>query len=169
MTSTTETRVLDQITTKNILIRLAWEILEQHFDKARIHLLAIHGNGEKFAHLLANELIKINAPTIHIHTIVMDKARASTSAVTVEPPLETLENAGVLLLDDVLNTGKTLMYSVVPLLKLEPESLEIAVLVDRGHHLYPLEANYTGYRLATTLQEHIRVSFEEGDFGVYLS
>lgn len=169
MTTAAETKVLTKDTTLRIITRLAWEILEQHYEKPCIRLLAINGNGEKLAHRLAQELALIQAPATSVHTIVIDKSNAANAVVEVLPALSSLKSAGVILVDDVLNTGKTLLYSLVPLLKLEPDALHIAVLVDRGHHQFPLGADFIGYRLATTLQEHIRVSFEEEDFGVYLS
>jgi pyrimidine operon attenuation protein/uracil phosphoribosyltransferase len=72
--------------------------------------------------------------------------------------------------DDVLNTGRTLMHSLKPLLAIEVKKIQIAVMVDRSHRAFPVAAGYVGYSLSTTIQEHIEVVLEEGErFGVYLS
>jgi pyrimidine operon attenuation protein/uracil phosphoribosyltransferase len=81
-----------------------------------------------------------------------------------------LRNKVIVLLDDVLNTGRTLAYSLKPFLNVEIKKLHTAVLVDRNHKQFPIAADYIGYALSTTIQEHIEVVLEDNErFGVYLS
>ena len=75
----------------------------------------------------------------------------------------------VILCDDVLNSGKTLMYASKHFLDVPLKSLSIVVLVNRDHNRYPIKANYVGLSLATTLQEYIQVSLAKTNQGVYLS
>ena len=74
----------------------------------------------------------------------------------------------MILVDDVLNTGKTLAYTLNKLLPLNPKKVEVATLIDRHHPQYPMAATYTGYSLATTLQERVEVVLEESEVAAYL-
>ena len=78
-------------------------------------------------------------------------------------------NKVVILVDDVLNSGKTLMYAAKHFLTTRLTSLSIMVLVDRNHNRYPIKADYVGLSLATTLQEYINVELKGTNKGVYLS
>jgi pyrimidine operon attenuation protein / uracil phosphoribosyltransferase len=79
-----------------------------------------------------------------------------------------LNNKTVILVDDVLNTGKTLVYAMKPFLDQEIQKMEIAVLVNRSHGLFPLRPDYTGYELSTTLNEHILVDVSGNQHSVQL-
>ncbi len=165
-----QTQVLNKDQTLQKIKRLAWQIYEQHFEANSLVLAPINGSGEVLATMIAKELKLIGAPPVFIHTIQLDKSRPQSSAIHLLPELkETSSPFRIIIVDDVLNTGRTILYGLKPLMLLPLEMLQIAVLVDRGHHQFPLGADFIGYSLATTLQEHIRVSFEEEDFGVYLS
>jgi pyrimidine operon attenuation protein/uracil phosphoribosyltransferase len=74
----------------------------------------------------------------------------------------------VVLVDDVLNTGRTLIYAMVPFLAAKVKSIQVAVLVDRNHHSFPVNADYKGISLQTTLQEHVTVVMEKRKISVYL-
>jgi pyrimidine operon attenuation protein/uracil phosphoribosyltransferase len=74
----------------------------------------------------------------------------------------------VILFDDVLNTGKTLIYAMHPFLQQDIKSIQVAVLVDRNHHRFPVAADYIGLSLQTTLQDHVNVSFKANKVSVYL-
>ena len=75
----------------------------------------------------------------------------------------------VILVDDVLNSGKTLMYAAKHFLTTPLNKLSTLVLVDRNHNRYPIKADYVGLSLATTLQEYINVELKGANKGVYLS
>jgi pyrimidine operon attenuation protein/uracil phosphoribosyltransferase len=99
--------------------------------------------------------------------VVLDKNSVSTSDVELSAALD-LSGKTIILVDDVLNTGKTLVYAMKPFLDQEIYKMEIAVLVNRSHGLFPLRPDYTGYELATTLNEHIRVDFSANEYSVHL-
>jgi len=83
---------------------------------------------------------------------------------------DVFEQKVIIVVDDVANTGRTLHYSMKPFLSVLPKKIEVAVLVDRKHKLFPIATDYVGITLATTLQEHIEVRFGEGDdISVYLN
>jgi pyrimidine operon attenuation protein/uracil phosphoribosyltransferase len=75
----------------------------------------------------------------------------------------------VILVDDVLNSGKTLMYAAKYFLTTPLARLSTVVLVDRTHNRFPIKADYVGLSLATTLQEYVNVDLTKGEEGVYLS
>ena len=100
--------------------------------------------------------------------IKLDKQSPLQTEVTLSPTLP-LDNRVIILADDVLNTGKTLAYSLKPFLSIPIKKLQVAVLVDRSHHRFPISADFVGYSLSTTINEHIHVELEdEASFGVYL-
>ena len=81
---------------------------------------------------------------------------------------EELKNKVVIVVDDVLNSGKTLIYSLRPFLDADMRKIRTVLLVDRDHKRYPVEADFVGITLSTTLQEHIRVDLTPGNEAVYL-
>ena len=92
----------------------------------------------------------------------LTQVRINPAAPLSEPvriglPLESLQNRTIILTDDVANTGRTLFYACRPLLDTLPRRLEVAVLIDRQHKLFPIRADYVGLSLATTLKENIEV------------
>ncbi len=74
----------------------------------------------------------------------------------------------VILVDDVANTGRTIFYAFTPILRSLPKKIEVAVLVDRKHKMFPIQVNYFGMSLATTLKENIEVTLEEDQSFAYL-
>ena len=99
--------------------------------------------------------------------MILDKSDVSKSEIELSQKLE-LTNKNIILVDDVLNTGKTLVYAMKPFLDLEVQKMEIAVLVNRSHGLFPLRPDYTGFELSTTFNEHIRVDVSSPQHSVQL-
>jgi pyrimidine operon attenuation protein/uracil phosphoribosyltransferase len=82
---------------------------------------------------------------------------------------QSVKDKVVIVVDDVLNTGKTMLYSLIPLVNDKARKIQTLVLVDRNHISFPVKANYVGTALSTTLQEHIEVTISKGKVDVYLS
>ena len=80
-----------------------------------------------------------------------------------------MKDKSVILIDDVSNTGSTLIYVLSRLLELQPKKINTAVLVNRDHTLFPIKINYIGLSLSTSLNNHIEVKFKENDIGVFLT
>ncbi|MFN6944223.1 MAG: phosphoribosyltransferase family protein [Cytophagaceae bacterium] len=148
--------------------RIAFEIYEHNVLEKEIVLCGIYDRGYILADLLANELKKISSLKISVVRIDLEKGDPGHNDVHFDRDLKELKNKSIIIVDDVLNTGKTLIYSLRPLLNLEIKKLQIAVLVDRNHKQYPVYADFVGYSLATTIKEHIEVVFDDNRFGVYL-
>ena len=157
----------DQILQK--IKRMAFEIYESNFGEQNLLLAGIHENGYLVAQLIARQLQSISPLRIQLAGISLHKQHPLDHPVVVEPADLNLHNRVVILVDDVLNTGKTLAYALQSFLKSEVKKIETATLINRHHTLYPISATYTGLSLSTTLQEHIRVVLADNEqFGAYL-
>lgn len=147
---------------------MAYEIYEQNFDENTLVLAGIYQNGYTLAEILAKELQKISGKEISLLRVKLDKVAPLQNPVELSPENVSLEGKTIVLVDDVLNTGKTLAYTLTMFLQQGPKKVEIATLVNRHHTLFPVSATYTGYSLATTLREHVDVVLEETEFAAYL-
>lgn len=149
------------------ITRMAFEIYERNLNAKGVVFAGISGMGTTLAGLLAQELNAISPISIEKVEVVLDKSNVSNSEISLSKTVDPNGKA-IILVDDVLNTGKTLVYAMKPFLGFEIEKMEIAVLVNRSHGLFPVKPDYTGYELATTLSEHIRVDFSENHYSVHL-
>ncbi len=161
----------DQIRKK--VRRIAFEIYERNYQEDKLVIAGITGRGYELAKMIMHELeqishFKAENRSLVLTEVSLEKFTPSQTEVALDCSLDLLEEACIVLADDVLNTGKTLAHSLKPFLQAKVKKLEIAVLVNRSHTLFPISADYTGYELSTTLQEHIEVVLETGHFGVYL-
>lgn len=152
------------------ITRLAWQLWEANFGAEALRLVGISGSGYRLAELLATEL-KAVAPDLrtHLARLTLDKAAPLTQPVTLVPGAESLVGERIVLIDDVLNTGRTLAYALAEILRLDPERVQTLLLIDRQHPRFPIAATFTGLSLATTLADHIRVELpESGEFNAFL-
>ncbi|MEO0040939.1 MAG: hypothetical protein RL329_387 [Bacteroidota bacterium] len=150
--------------------RLTIEILEHNFDADEIILAGINNNGLEFAQLLMNELVNWQtAIPITLTRIRLSPAEPLNNPIFIEMPLQQLENKVVIICDDVANTGRTVFYALQPLMAILPKKVEVAVLVDRKHKMFPITPDYVGLSLATTLKENIEVQLKNvAEQAVYL-
>ena len=146
---------------------MAYEILENNFQEKAVVVAGVDGQGYTLARLLVKELKKIAAFEIQLIRIRIDKAAPETSEVQLDAELTTLRRKTILLVDDVLNTGKIISYAMKPFLQIPVRKIEVAVLVNRSHLQFPIHPTYTGYALATTLSDHIEVVLDK-ESHVYL-
>ena len=160
--------ILNEKQIRHRITRLAMEILENNLEETGFVLAGINNKGLEFAQLLLEALKKFSTKPIEITNIRLNPADPSNSPVEIGLPLESLNGGTIIVTDDVANTGRTLFYACKPLLATLPKRIEMAVLVDRQHKLFPVRADYVGLSLATTLMEHIEVKLKEGEMAVHL-
>lgn len=150
--------------------RIAIEILENNYGETELFLLGINNNGMAFAEMLTNRLKEIAQLSIHLSRIRLNPANPLSNTIELGIDVEQLNGKVVILVDDVSNTGRTLHYATKPLLATLPKKIEVAILVDRTHKMFPIHADYVGLALATTLKENIDVHIREvEEFAVYLN
>ena len=157
-TTQTKNSVLDKESVTRKMKRIALEIAEQNIDEKALVIAGIKGNGEVVARHLEKELTRFVSSPIEEVTLLLNK----------KDPLEVkfdheiiLDNKVVIIVDDVANTGKTMLYALKPLLNGKPKKIQTMVLVERSHKLFPVQTDYTGLSITTTLQEHIVVETEK--------
>ncbi len=160
-------QILSEEKIYHILQRIAVEIYENNLSEPELVLVGVHDQGYKIAQYLLRELEKIDTDfKVSLLDLEIDKSSPSDS-IRVNWDMELLQDKAVILVDDVLNTSRTLAYSLQFLLATHLRKVETAVLINRSHAQFPISATYSGYELATTLDEHIKVQ-TEGEVGAYL-
>ena len=168
MTHPHQNQILDQHQIRQKITRMAYEMYEHNFEEKELVLAGIHENGYILAQMLAQELQKMSGLSVTLLEVSIDKSAPVESPVALSPESIDLAGKVVVIVDDVLNTGRILAYTLATFLKHAPRKIEIATLVDRRHKLFPVSASYTGYSLATTLHEHVRVVLQENEVAAYL-
>lgn len=162
------TLVLNSRQIEHRIARIAYQIYEDNFDQPELLIVGIAKSGFVFAQLLQKAVEKICSIPTTLIEIRLDKDQPTDYTMT--PPLskENLKNKVVIVVDDVLNSGKTLIYSLRPFLEADMKKIRTVLLVNRDHKRYPVEADFVGITLSTTLQEHVKVDLEKGKEAVYL-
>ncbi len=148
--------------------RIAHELYENFFEADKVILLGVAGQGYLLAERLAARLAHISSLQWELGKITLHKDNPLEREVQLSIPLEALKGQYVVLIDDVLNSGKTLIYAARYVLQAPVKRLSTVCLVDRRHRKFPIRADFVGLTLSTTLQEHIVVQFQSGNDTVYL-
>jgi pyrimidine operon attenuation protein/uracil phosphoribosyltransferase len=162
-------KILDAAQVQQKLNRLAYEVYENNFEEKSLLIVGIEGNGFKVAANLADKLKEISKIKIKLSKIVIDKEKPWDEEPDADFDEKDYANKTVVLVDDVMNSGKTLIYAVKLFLDKPVKKLSTVVLVDRSHTRFPVKADFVGLRLSTTLQEHIEADFsKKGNEAVYL-
>lgn len=163
-----EQNILSHQQIQHKIERIAYQIYEANVSEKEIIVAGIEGGGINFAKKIAAVLKKITEAKITLCIISMDKKSPLKSGVTTSMKENDYKNKSVVLVDDVLNSGTTLIYGVHHFLKTPLKQLKTAVLVNRNHKKYPVKADFKGISLSTSLQEHVNVNFETNNDRVYL-
>ena len=165
----TKSKILNINEINQKLKRLAWQVYEKNSAEKEIIVVGISERGLILAKELADHIHKISNIKTNISHLELDKDNPYNKEVSFNLKEKDYTNKVVILVDDVLNSGKTLMFATKHFLTTRLISLSVLVLVDRNHNRYPIKADYVGLSLATTLQEYINVELKGADKGVYLS
>ena len=149
------------------LDRIAWQILEHHYGEETIVLVGLVDRGSEVAEKIKMRLEKFGTTKILFTTINLDKLTGLASKVTINDT-SLIAGKPIILVDDVLNSGVTLAAAFREVLNYSPKSVRTAVLANRDHHKFPIQANYVGVSLATTLQENISYEVNNDRMSVWL-
>lgn len=162
-------KILDTLQIEQKLSRLAYEVYENNFSEKELLIVGIEGNGYKVANHLAEKLKKISPLKISLGKISLNKDKPWDGEPKTDFEEKAFVNKTIILVDDVLNSGKTLMYAVKLFLDKPVKKINTVILVDRSHTRFPVKADFVGLRLSTTLQEHIEADLsKKGKEAVYL-
>ncbi len=147
--------------------RMAYEILENNLDEQKLVLAGIRESGSVIARNIQQLLNGISTISTEIITLTLDKKFPKEVSINKQI---SFDDKVIIIIDDVSNSGKTLMYALKPFLDFHPKKIQSLVLVERTHKAFPVEPDYVGLSVATTLQEHIFVE-ADGDVvkGAWLS
>jgi pyrimidine operon attenuation protein/uracil phosphoribosyltransferase len=147
--------------------RIAYQILESNSTEKEIVLAGITGNGYILSKKIKEVLSQISDVNIQLCEVKIDKKKPRNKIVTSLNSID-YKNKSLVLVDDVLNSGTTLMYGVKHFLEVPLKRFKTAVLVNRNHKKYPIKADFKGVSLSTTLQDNITVKFTEKTAIAYL-
>lgn len=159
--------ILDAAQVKQKIRRMAFEIYENNFKEKNLVLAGIDGQGYVLAGLLAEEVEAVAELEVSLVKVTLDKLAPQQGEVTLDCDIKVVKKKCIIVVDDVLNTGRTLAYGLKPFLDTEVKKIETAVLVNRSHTLFPIYPQYTGYELSTTIKDHVVVMLGK-DAVVYL-
>lgn len=155
--------ILTQQEIEHKIRRIAYQIFETFSDEKEVVIAGIASNGYVFAEKLATELQRISDLKIILCEVKINKQQP-LEKIETSLPAEEYTNKCLVLADDVLNSGTTLIYGVKHFLEVPLKKFKTAVLVDRNHKQYPVKADFKGLSLSTSLQEHIQVVFGEEEY-----
>ena len=154
------TVILDKKQIEHKLKRIAYQIYETNVGEHEVIIAGIKENGFIFAKKLKSIVEKISPLKVTLCEVHIDKKQPTEKIRTSLLP-EEYTNKSLLLVDDVLHSGTTLIYGVKHFLNVPLKQFKTAVLVDRNHKKYPIKADFKGISLSTSLNENVTVIFEK--------
>lgn len=167
---TTQKLLMNSKQVQQRINRLAWQVAEQCFGETEIIMAGIPSSGYKLAQRLKTTIESISEIRIRLIELPINKEAPLSATPHLALSAAELNGKTVIVVDDVSNSGRTLMYGVKPFLDHTVRNIFTLVLVDRDHNRFPVKTNFVGLSLATTLLEHVQVDFHEnGDATVYLN
>jgi len=164
-------KVLNQKAIETIVLRMVYQAREQFFDFEELIIIGVEGEGYFLAEMIKSKLDEMKAFRTSLFLLKLKKHEQKRPEIAFEPNLPNLDGKPVLLVDDVLNSGRTLTYCLSPLVEYEIPSIKIAVLVERTYRKFPVSSSITGISLSTTFEENVIAVLKgnENEMGVYLS
>lgn len=162
------TPVLNEKQINQKLDRIAYQIAEECFGEEMLYIIGIKGNGFNIAQKLALRLEDINDHKILLAQLTIDKKEPLSHPISIDTSVEAFDHHTIILVDDVLNSGRTMQYALTKLLERKTKSIKTVALVDRKHRNYPIRCDFVGLTLSTTLQERVEVEID-GEMRAFLS
>ena len=138
---------------------MAFQVAERNADCDSLVIAGIAGNGVMVAQAVIKELKQIIKCPIEFITISIDKDNPLNTSIDKQL---NYDDRTIIVVDDVVNSGRILLYALKHFLSHQPKSIQTLVLIERSHKLFPVQSDYVGLSLATTLQDHITVKTENG-------
>lgn len=150
------------------IVRMAYEIYEHNLDQKHLIMAGVSENGFLLASMISEALKKISPLETSIIKVDINKKAPFTEDIQIHLSKKELDKKTIVLFDDVLNSGKTIAFTLKAFLNANIKKIEVAVMVNRSHKSFPIYPKYKGYELATTINEHVDVVLQGKDKGVFL-
>jgi pyrimidine operon attenuation protein / uracil phosphoribosyltransferase len=154
--------ILSKETSDKKIRRMALEVAERNYNEQELVLIGIKENGIVIARKIAAHLAEVFSGSIRLLELSLDKRHPS--AVHISEAMD-FNGKNILLIDDVANSGRTMLYAIRPLLEFHPQKIQTLALVERTHKTFPVEVDYTGLSVSTTPDQHIYVEVEGDEVG----
>ena len=161
-------KILDYPQIKKKIRRISLQIIESNINEDEIIIAGIENNGYLIAEKICDEIKYISKKNITLCNIIIDK-KNPRNEIIVSLDSDNYENKSIIVVDDVLNSGSTLMYAVKYFLETKIKKLKTAVLVDRNHKKYPIKADFKGLSLSTSIQNHVEVLIDKNGITAFLT
>jgi pyrimidine operon attenuation protein/uracil phosphoribosyltransferase len=144
------------------LRRMALQVAEQNCDADQLVLVGIKDNGIVIAHKIRNYLEGVFSGEILVVELSLNKKKPTL--VSLDPVIDFNEKS-ILLIDDVANSGRTMLYALKPLLETYPKKIQTLVMVERTHKSFPIDVDYVGLSISTSLDQHITLEVDGDEVG----
>lgn len=160
--------ILSKIAIDQKVNRIAYQLLENCFQEDEIFIGGIKGNGSVLAKKIANIIETNSSIKVHFFEIKIHKSEPWSHPIELSQNKAKLKNRFIILVDDVLNSGKTMQYALIELLQFPTKAIKTVALVDRKHRRFPIKADFVGLSLSTTLKEHVEVVLDDNNQQAFL-
>ena len=165
-----KSQIMDRAAIDRALKRMAHEIIEQNKGLENIYLVGIRTRGVPMAERTAQYFKEVENKDVPVGVLDITLYRDDLTTISHQPVIKgskiehNIDNTRVILFDDVLYTGRTVRAAIDALLDFgRPKSIQLCVLIDRGHRELPVKADYVGKNVPTSDDEIIKVTFEDTD------
>jgi pyrimidine operon attenuation protein/uracil phosphoribosyltransferase len=148
--------------------RIAFQVYEINIEEEYLVIVGVGDRGGLLSEMLGQALVSISDLKLKYVNLTIDKAKPYNN-IQSNVSIESLKNQSIVIVDDVLNTGSTLIYAVSFFLQIPVKRIKTAVMVNRNHKKFPIKADFKGISLSTSINENITVKLKGKDSGIYLS
>jgi pyrimidine operon attenuation protein/uracil phosphoribosyltransferase len=159
--------ILNTLQINQKIKRIGYQIYESNSNEKEVIIAGIVGNGYIFAEKIVKVLQEISTLNVTICKVHINKKKP-LELISTSLEVGVYKNKSLVLVDDVLNSGTTLIYGVKFFLDVPLKRFKTAVLVNRNHKKYPVKADFKGVSLSTSIKEHVQVDFSENESKAYL-
>lgn len=142
------------------LRRMALQVVEQNYTEIQLVLIGIKNNGTVIAEKISQYIKEVFTGEVLVLELSMDKKHPLEISLNSDMDFN---DKTIVLIDDVANSGRTMLYALKPLLQQLPKKIQTLALVERTHKSFPVDVDYVGFSVSTTADENIKVEVENGD------
>ena len=141
----------------NKIKRISFEIIEKNLNESEIYLVGLMPNGKYLSENISKYISENSNINVNLIFIKMDNKNVTLKEITSEIDLKDLNKKIIVFVDDVMNSGTTLIYALKKFLSYNPKEIQIGVLIERNYKNFPIVSNYKGLELSTSKEEHVEV------------